>query len=355
MRNKQKYIFFIMAAVFLIAVVIIGFALAGSKDRKRKKNINLGQQYLRELNYEQAIATFKQALELDPYSVEAYLGTANAYIGLEDYEMAKSILESGIQVFMQANRNDEADTLKQKLDEVQSILDETEAEKARIAAEEERLAEENQTIVLIPLMDCLNDVWGKSWLYWNWDNFISENGLFELKDRDEYFGNAERYPEIVASRYDDGAVIQLQHLGWHITQYEGGGSGGHSGNNTGIFLYKDGGLSYSKLLQSNVFEPEKDKLYEVAKEYHLMNYEEVQAYLNITVEDLRNHPDGIPIVTDMGPATVGYYENHRENYDEMTISIYFENPEEVTGIAFNEINDTVDGDWNYSIMFHHGW
>ena len=61
--------------------------------------------YLNEGNYQEAVIAFKAAIKIDPKRPEAYLGAAEAYVGLGDTDSARKILEKGY-----AATND--DTLK---------------------------------------------------------------------------------------------------------------------------------------------------------------------------------------------------------------------------------------------------
>lgn len=108
-NNKLPLIIGIVAAVAVVATVLIVYAL-GSDNRKLKAQLDLGYKYLQELNYEQAVAAFTDALEIDDMNVEAYLGLAQGYVGLARQafdagntdealaycEDAKTALEKGI-------------------------------------------------------------------------------------------------------------------------------------------------------------------------------------------------------------------------------------------------------------------
>lgn len=48
--------------------------------------IKTAQRYLSEQNYEQAIIEFQRVLAIDPMNVDAYLGMAEAYIGLKELD-----------------------------------------------------------------------------------------------------------------------------------------------------------------------------------------------------------------------------------------------------------------------------
>ena len=77
-----------MFALLLAALVL--FTACASKAARAQEKIELGQKYLTELNYTEAVASFTEAIELDPENIPAYMGRAEAYIGLKQYDDAKA-------------------------------------------------------------------------------------------------------------------------------------------------------------------------------------------------------------------------------------------------------------------------
>ena len=59
----------------------------------------LGEKYLLELNYEQAIVYFTKVIEIEPRNLRGYTGAAEAYIGLERFSDSVYIVHSGIKEF----------------------------------------------------------------------------------------------------------------------------------------------------------------------------------------------------------------------------------------------------------------
>ena len=114
MKNNRKIV--IVAGIMALAVLvagIIGVAAYNNTDSvKLKRQMDLGLQYLAELDYEQAIVAFQAVIEIDPKSAEAYLGMAEAYIGLGDTENAIAVLRQG---YEEADQNEE---IRQALIEV---------------------------------------------------------------------------------------------------------------------------------------------------------------------------------------------------------------------------------------------
>ena len=88
---------FAIIGILAVAVIgiIYGMAINNSPESRVSRQLELGQKYLEEQNYEQAIAAFEEVIAIDPKNVEAYLGAADAYIAIGDINMALSILQTG--------------------------------------------------------------------------------------------------------------------------------------------------------------------------------------------------------------------------------------------------------------------
>lgn len=77
----------ILAAVGLIAY--LWFSRSGAA--RLAEYIDLGERYLEELNYEEAVVAFQKAVGIDPKNKEASSGLARAYEGAEQYEQAEAV------------------------------------------------------------------------------------------------------------------------------------------------------------------------------------------------------------------------------------------------------------------------
>ncbi len=88
----------IITLICVLALVVIGagigifFALqgGGSSLTPLQEALQLGEKYLNELDYENAVMAFTEATEIDPKSTEAYMGLAQSYTGVQDYEQAEA-------------------------------------------------------------------------------------------------------------------------------------------------------------------------------------------------------------------------------------------------------------------------
>ena len=84
----------------ILAVVVLILALftaCTSKAAKAVEKVELGQKYLTELNYTEAVASFTEAIGLDPENIPAYMGRAEAYVALKQYDDAKADYTTAIE------------------------------------------------------------------------------------------------------------------------------------------------------------------------------------------------------------------------------------------------------------------
>ena len=89
----------IIGGVALILIVlIIGFIIYNSPSKRLSRQLDLGNRYLEEQNYEQAIVEFDKAIAIDPMSVDAYLGKVQAYESMGDEEKAIEVLQTGYEI-----------------------------------------------------------------------------------------------------------------------------------------------------------------------------------------------------------------------------------------------------------------
>ena len=85
----------ILIGVLILSMVF--FTACTSKAAKAVEKVELGQKYLTELNYTEAVASFTEAIGLDPENIPAYMGRAEAYVGLKQYDDAKADYTTAIE------------------------------------------------------------------------------------------------------------------------------------------------------------------------------------------------------------------------------------------------------------------
>lgn len=136
----------ITVAVILLAVVLM-FVFSGGSNNKLKEQLNLGNKYMQEMDYEQAVAAYLAAIEIDDKCVDAYLGAAEAYLAMGDGESALSILIQGYEL-----TGDER--LEAKMGEVIELLEGNSfSEEEEQFIEEEQVTVEKGAVYLVELAD----------------------------------------------------------------------------------------------------------------------------------------------------------------------------------------------------------
>ena len=100
-RRKKKRIDFkkigIIAATTVVAVGA-GYAIYSHLPFvKVSKAIAAGDRYTEDADYQSAIDSYSEAIEIDSHSVTAYSNMAGAYLSIDDYESAKQTLYNGWQ------------------------------------------------------------------------------------------------------------------------------------------------------------------------------------------------------------------------------------------------------------------
>ncbi|MGL6201973.1 MAG: lysozyme inhibitor LprI family protein [Lachnospiraceae bacterium] len=99
-RKPIKLLVGIGAAVAVFCIIAIAFLFfnksEAKKDNQSLDNISLGDKYMESLEYDKAIASYKEAISIEPNQIEAYEKLAEAYISIEDYEEAGNTYEKAI-------------------------------------------------------------------------------------------------------------------------------------------------------------------------------------------------------------------------------------------------------------------
>ena len=98
LKKKNKTLIVIVFVSIILLIIVICGIRANMPERRLQKQLDLGAQYLSELKYDQAIAVYELALEIDPMSAEAYIGISNAYLGKNEYQNAVDRLYKGYEL-----------------------------------------------------------------------------------------------------------------------------------------------------------------------------------------------------------------------------------------------------------------
>ncbi len=87
----------------LIGIIMILTACAKSADQQAAQQLELGQRYLTEGKYEEAIVAFSKVIELDPNEIQAYTGIITAYMESGKSDEAEAMIEICLNHFEQTD------------------------------------------------------------------------------------------------------------------------------------------------------------------------------------------------------------------------------------------------------------
>ena len=153
--KNRKRMFLIIAGIAVLLAILCGIGIYNIPENRLNRHLEMANKYLEETNYEQAIVEFDKVIAIDPMSAAAYIGKAEAYVGLNDYDSAIETLEVGF------SRTPEDVDIKKKL--VELYIDEAEQKNGSADYEDEltiydrllELAADDERVIN-GLCECLN-------------------------------------------------------------------------------------------------------------------------------------------------------------------------------------------------------
>ncbi len=192
-HQKKNPLVWVIVAVIVLAGLAVGgwFGWNSYQSGQYHEQLSLGEKYLKELNYDDAVVALKRAIEIDPRSPEPYLLLADVYVAQEDYPAAKEILEEGEKA---TGGNEE---IKNKQDEI--TQKEEEAQKQAEEQKKQEEAEKADAAALAPVVEYENNLY-----YWQYtSDSVTSDGLFANYS---YLGDQENQ---LVCRDEDGTVTTL--------------------------------------------------------------------------------------------------------------------------------------------------
>lgn len=373
--SKKVKIIVILATVTAVAAILMAVLISfGFRDIKLRKYINLGQKYISEMNYEEAIVSFENALEIDPMSAEAYLGIADAYIGIanECYDAndfdgaimalnsAKDKLKKGIEIltkYAENNSGIKADEAKAGVEKLTSKLEEVESKISQIedamnspetseigpteSIDDEKYADLPR-IYVQPLMDELNNVWGKNWREWTVDDFIA---TFGLTQKNEQWTNKENPKNEFVKRATTSSDNSVSFGDSYVLSYDS--------SSLCWFVDETIGISsedtfYTKTITSTIHEVNSDGLYSFCLANGITSAEGAAAYFGI---DEFTDDQGILVMTEYGPGCLYYTVDEKYGAD-LSINITEDNH---LWISFGYHGHDEIGMTDFHVSIKQGW
>lgn len=93
---KKKLLFAFDLLLCFAVLIACAESETERSDFTWQEQYDLGMRYLGEGNYEEAIIAFTAAIEIDPKQADAYLRLADAYLGSDDRDGARAVIERGL-------------------------------------------------------------------------------------------------------------------------------------------------------------------------------------------------------------------------------------------------------------------
>ncbi len=119
----------VLIAALIVSIVVITKA---SDNSKFDEKMDLGRKYISELDYEQAVLAFKDAIEIDPKNIEAYIELASIYSKMGDNKMARETLADAVKYTEDENElaklnrfiSEYSDTYPELVDKAKKLFEE---------------------------------------------------------------------------------------------------------------------------------------------------------------------------------------------------------------------------------------
>lgn len=120
MKQRTRILIYILVAITVVIMGSIAILNNHHADKpvSAQEHIDLGHTYLIELSYDKAVIEFTEAIEIEPLNADAYLGIAEAYLGVGDTEKAIEWLEKGYSLTGDERLKNMIDELKAEDNEI---------------------------------------------------------------------------------------------------------------------------------------------------------------------------------------------------------------------------------------------
>lgn len=93
LQAGKKLLTFIIAAAVILIALAVGIGIYNTPENRLQRQLDLGNKYLEEQQYEQAAIAFEEAIAIDDRCMEAYTGGIEAYLGAGDVDGAQDFYD----------------------------------------------------------------------------------------------------------------------------------------------------------------------------------------------------------------------------------------------------------------------
>ena len=161
---KKRIMVYVAAG--LILVLLAGGVIAAALNRAAPVSVgellSLGEKYLLDLDYEQALAQFLKVIEIEPMNPRGYTESAAAYVGLDQTDKAIEILEAGLLVLH------DSDVIRTRLDDLRSPEIDNDSEPMSVETESSSRKIGEDGLVIAGYFSCSNISYSFEWGVDSW-------------------------------------------------------------------------------------------------------------------------------------------------------------------------------------------
>lgn len=235
-KTGFKVFLAILVVLLLVGVGVVSFMFISkaSHDRKVKDQLSLAEQYLDELQYEEAIAAYMAVLDLEPANEDAADGLTDTYIKWAESCAADGDYDKALEILQNADDRASSKKIKKQVSEIEAQQEAYE-EQLRIEQEQreeeerQRLAEEarekaGETLqnyldaTLIPtygLLDCnaiyMADYQRDEEYDWSaWSKRLEETRTILMYDIRDYDGDGQAEMLVAVGKLSDSYLGEEQ-------------------------------------------------------------------------------------------------------------------------------------------------
>lgn len=115
MKNTAKRV------LTIVILVMSLFGCAKTLEEQIAEQLELGQKYLLEQNYEEAIVAFTKVIELEEKEIQAYTGLAMAYIQQDDRKQAETVLDQGFAIVDTLSEAERTEKVNEYIEEMYDV------------------------------------------------------------------------------------------------------------------------------------------------------------------------------------------------------------------------------------------
>lgn len=172
-------------------LVLLILSLTGcikSADQQILKQLELGQKYLTEENYEEAIVAFQKVIDIDPKSIEAWYGLALAQEKVGDEKEFVEALYNGILIVEEFKESEQIALIEESVDKMERLVSD------RLPKLINKLINEDKDQVAMEYLK-------------QFDSAVMIRAIYQEQVKDGNYGAAENlyvtFPQYITKKYPD--------------------------------------------------------------------------------------------------------------------------------------------------------